>query len=235
TGALETKPDDATNRLSLAALPDRWLVLRLFVPTGAQQASFRGWVICADIGSVVGLAAWQGEQALPAAKRDTVSPDELTGSVGGSAQWASVYDAVGDRFAFHDPLDDLATVAPNGVTVDQAGYLIAGWWSKAELDPLDAARTDASLHDHLSRMGWQLVEDQEDGHQLVPFAAVEAAKRSSLDLVSAERYGSPEPPATNPGPAPGPIARAIEPMTRYEPAITPFADVAGSVVSSEPL
>src|SRR5262249_7173539 len=75
TGARETKPDDATNCLSLAALPVRWLVLRLFVPTGAQQASFRGWVICADIGSVVALAAWRGERALPAAKRHTVSPD----------------------------------------------------------------------------------------------------------------------------------------------------------------
>jgi len=239
TGTLETKPDEATNRLSLAALPDRWLVLRMLVPTGASQAALRGWLICADIGTVVDLSAWQGEQSLPPAKRHTVAADELTGSVGGSAQWASVYDAVLDRFAFHDPLDDLASIAPNGVTADQVGYLIAGWWSKPELDPLDAARTDASLHDHLVRLGWQLVEDQEDGHRLVPYAEVAAARRSSVNLISAERYASPEPtgpPPTTAAAAPGDqIARALEPMKSYQPVVTPFADAASRVVSSEPL
>src|SRR5436190_18902581 len=148
-GTLTTKPDGSRNRLELAALPDRWLVLRLYVPSGAAQVATRGWVVCADTGTVVGLADWAGEQSPPAAKRRTVAPNELTGSVGGSPQWASTYDAVIDRFAFHDPLDDLAAAAPNGVAGDQLGYLVTGWWSHAELDPLDSARTNASLHDHL--------------------------------------------------------------------------------------
>jgi hypothetical protein len=226
-GTLTTKPDGSTNRLELAALPDRWLVLRLFAPSGATQVASRGWVVCADVGTVVELADWTGEQSPPAAERRTVAPDELTGSVGGSPQWASTYDAVIDRFAFHDPLDDPAAAAPNGVAGDQVGYLVAGWWSHAELDPLDSARTAASLHDHLDRMGWHLEEDREDGHRLVAYRSLEIMRRSTVGLTSAERYGGPEPSA--------PAREAISPVTRYEPFLTPFADVAHRVVSSEPL
>ena len=68
----------------------------------------------------------------------------------GSAQWAATYDAVIDRFAFHDPLDDLADRrAERRRPPTRSATSITGWWSHAELDPLDAARTDASLHDLL--------------------------------------------------------------------------------------
>ncbi len=241
-GTLATRPDGSTNRLALSALPDRWLVLRLLVPAGATEVSARGWVICADLGTVVDLPAWTGEQALPAAKRRTVTAGELTGSVGGSAQWASTYDAVIDRFAFHDPLDDLGTVAPSGVAGDQAGYLVSGWWSHAELDPLDAARSDASLHDHLDRMRWHLQEDHEDGHRLVAFGALDSVRRSRLNLLTADRYSSPEPDVSariaNPNVTRDSahlVREAIEPVTRYEAHLTPFAEVAHRVVASEPL
>jgi hypothetical protein len=245
-GTLQTMPDGSTNRLGLAALPDRWLVLRLLVAAGASDVTTRGWVICADIGTVVDLAAWNGEQSLPAAKRHTIAAGELTGSVGGSAQWASTYDAVIDRFAFHDPLEDLTAVAPNGTAGGQAGYLVAGWFSHPELDPLDAARTDASLHDHLDQLGWHLQEDLEGGFRVAASRAVQSLKRSTIDLVSAERYAADGQPgqAQSRPPAGGaaaaaeeaaPIQRAIEPTTRYEAHLTPFADVARAVVSSEPV
>jgi hypothetical protein len=247
-GTLAAQPEGATNRLGLAALPDRWLVLRLLAPNGATQASARGWVLCADRGTVVELADWQGEQALPGAKRRTIAPQELTGSVGGSAQWASTYDAVRDRFAFHDPLDDLATVAPNGVAGEQIGYVVAGWWSRPELDPLDAARTDASLHDHLDRMGWHLQEDEEDGYRLASRGAVEEVRRATIGLRSAQRYapadggGDGAAPAEADAAAARPAAAdagaairgALAPETRYEPLATPFADAARRVVASPP-
>jgi hypothetical protein len=236
-GTLAARPEGTINRLALSALPDRWLVLRLLAPNGATQVSVRGWVVCADIGTVIDLPDWTGEQSVPAAGRRTVAPAELTGSVGGSAQWASAYDAVRERFAFRDPLDDLAAVAPNGVAGDQAGYLVAGWWSHAELDPLDAARTNASLHDHLDRMGWYLQEDLEDGHRLVAFGAVESIRRATLDLRTADRYLPPEA-ETRRGDAQDPAAsirRAIEPTTRYEARMTPFAEVTKRVVAAEPL
>jgi hypothetical protein len=245
-GTLAVQPEGATNRLGLAALPDRWLVLRLLAPNGATQVHARGWVVCAERGTVVELADWRGEQALPDAKRRTIGPEELTGSVGGSAQWASTYDAVRDRFAFHDPLDDLAALAPNGVAGEQVGYLITGWWSQAALDPLDAARTDASLHDQLDRMGWYLQEDLEGGHRLPVRAELDAIRRATLGLRSAERYAPadgggpaapedlapPERPTT--ADAAAAIRGALAPETRYVPHATPFADVARRVVASPP-
>ena len=77
----------------------------------------------------------------------TVPAAELTGSAGGSLNWVGIYDATVNRLAFHDPLDDLAAVAPGGVEGDQTAYVVAGWWSTAALDPLDGAQTTSSLHD----------------------------------------------------------------------------------------
>ncbi|HEX3609325.1 MAG TPA: hypothetical protein VHU14_06625 [Solirubrobacterales bacterium] len=257
-GSLAAQPEGATNRLGLAALPDRWLVLRLLAPNGESEVAARGWVVCADRGTVVELAEWHGEQSLPDAKRRTIAPPDLTGSVGGSAQWASIYDAVADRFGFHDPLDDLADLAPQGAAGDQVGYLVSGWWSQPGLDPLDAARTDASLHDLLERMGWHLQEDLEGGHALAPRNVVEGIRRATIGLHSAERYapaetaqaaGAEKPAAPHnaeAAPAAAPIERlpaadataairaALEPETRYEPYATPFADVARRVVASPP-
>ena len=76
--------------------------------------------------------------------------------------WAGVYDAVLNRFAFHDPLADVATVAPKGVDGDCAAYVVAGWWSDPAHDPLDAARSNDSLHELLERLRWRLLYDWGD-------------------------------------------------------------------------
>ena len=44
-GSLTRQPDDATNRLGLPALPDRWLVLRMLVMSGASAVQTAGWVV----------------------------------------------------------------------------------------------------------------------------------------------------------------------------------------------
>ncbi len=187
-GALTRQPDGSTNRLGLPALPDRWLVLRLYVRAGATQAETVGWVLLADSGTVVPLDGWQGEGQLPPAARHTVANAELTGSVGGSAQWASTYDAVTDRFAFHDPLDFTTGEAGLSLEGDQVGYVVAGWWSQATLDPLDVARTDASLHDTLDRMGWRLADTAGDPQRQIEARSVDAIRRASLGLATADRY-----------------------------------------------
>ncbi len=237
-GTLAQRPDGSTNRLGLPALPDRWLVLRLLAPEGATEVSSRGWVLCADTGTVVALDQWAGEQAPPAAARHTVLPAELTGSVGGSAQWASTYDAVIDRFAFHDPLDDLAEVAPGGLTGAQVGYLISGWWSHPELDPLDAARTDASLHDRLDAMSWLLADPAGDTMPEFELNAVDAIRRDSLGLVTGARYDRPEEAvALRPNLAADHTAQiraAIEPTTTYAAVLSPFAEAARRVITAEP-
>ena len=101
------------NRLGLPALPDRWVVLRIVVPRrGADRAAMRGWVIEADTTRVVPLESWPDASVAPTGK--TVAPEELTGSVGGTLNWTGVYDAVANRFAVHDPLDDLDSLPGGG-------------------------------------------------------------------------------------------------------------------------
>ena len=99
-----------------AALPDRWVVLRLLTPDGATTVAVRGWVLEADRarGRPGRLA---GRAARPPPRRPArCRPAELTGTAGGSPTWAATYDAVLNRFAFHDPLDDLATGARTAST-----------------------------------------------------------------------------------------------------------------------
>ena len=80
-----------------------------------------GWVIEADRAVAVPLGSWSeggaaAQSATPAGL--TLERTQLTGTVGGGVAWAAVYDAVLNRFAFHDPLADLTTLAPQGVDDD---------------------------------------------------------------------------------------------------------------------
>lgn len=247
-GTLARQPDGATNRLGLPALPDRWLVLRLYVPAGATQAETVGWVLLADRGTVVPLDRWHGEGQPPAAARHTVASAELTGSVGGSTQWASTYDAVADRFSFHDPLNFVTSGSDLSLEGDQVGYVVAGWWSQAALDPLDAARTDASLHDALDRMGWRLADTAGDPQPQIEARSVDAIRRESLGLVTGDRYDGESTAAVQSGAAPdseglvgtsaldagAQIKDVIAPTTKFVSAVSPFADVARRVVTAEP-
>ena len=45
----------SSNKLKLPALPDRWVVLRILVPKGAQAPHVRGWVLEADNARAVPL------------------------------------------------------------------------------------------------------------------------------------------------------------------------------------
>ena len=157
--------DRSTNRLGLATLPDRWVVVRVLVPKGQLRAHVRGWVIEADTAKAVSIDEYPaGAAAAPQAGR-TVPPADLNGSAGGSLNWVAVYDATINRLAFFDPLDDLATVAPSGVEGDHVSYVVAGWWSSPSADPLDGAHTTANLHSRLHDLGWALTDDHEGGDQ----------------------------------------------------------------------
>jgi hypothetical protein len=196
SGKLEQREAGSANRLGLPPLPDRWVVLRIVLPVGATQASVRGWVIEAERAVAVPLESWtEGSAASQAATPAgiTLRADQLTGAVGGSVQWASVYDAVLNRFAFHDPLDDLAAIAPDGVDASATSYLVAGWWSKAERDPLDAARSGKSLDDLLDQLKWRRLNDWAGSrsNQSARFAADDV--RSAVGLKTAGRFDAGRP------------------------------------------
>ena len=198
-GRLEQRDDGVSNRLSLPQLPDRWVVLRIVLPAGSGQPAVRGWVLEADRAVAVPLEQWSegsaaSQAATPAGQR--VQPGDLTGTIGGSITWSAVYDAVVNRFAFHDPLADLAADAPNGVDRDGAAYLVAGWWSQPAADPLDSARSSASLGELLDGLGWRLLADFGDAGSDQQQRASDQTLRAALGLTTGSRFPVAEAAAT---------------------------------------
>jgi len=198
-GSFKQTGDGASNRLALPPLPDRWVVLRLVLPRGASLPVTTGWVIEADRAVAVPLAQWTegssaSQGATPAGA--AIDRDQLTGTVGGAVSWSGVYDAVLNRFAFHDPLADLATLAPQGVDADCAAYIVAGWWSDPALDPLDKARSNDSLHELLDRMRWRLLYEWGDAAGAQQQDAAQAELRRALGLTSTDRWSGSRPVAT---------------------------------------
>jgi hypothetical protein len=191
-GELADADGGSANRLTMAPLPDRWVVLRLLALAGTGTVHARGWVLDATLGRAVPLEEWPAGAAGRPATGKTVTATELTGSVGGSLSWTGQYDAVTNRMAFHDPLDDLGKVAPDG-THDRLGtYVVAGWWSDPPNDPLDGAQTSTSVHTRLNELGWSLMTDAEGGDEGVLVARLDAERRATLGLPTQQRYAGPE-------------------------------------------
>ncbi|WP_374566687.1 hypothetical protein [Ideonella sp.] len=195
-GQLAQRTDGSANRLTLPLLPDRWVVLRLMLPLGATEVVLTGWVLEADRAVAVPLGSWTeggsaSQSAVPAGAE--LTREQLTGTVGGSVSWAACYDAVLNRFAFHDPLADVAALAPKGVDENCAAYLVAGWWSDPALDPLDSARSNTSLHELLDRLRWRLLYEWGDEQWALQEQKAQFDLRKALGLTTAERWSSPRP------------------------------------------
>ncbi len=189
------------NRLALPALPDRWVVLRLVTPAGATTVSVAGWVLEADRAVRAALADWPAAGATATPSGAPLAPAALTGAAGGAPTWAATYDSVENRFALHDPLDDIALVAPNGVIGNSATYVVAGWWSDVTLDPLDAAHDGGSLDALLHSLGWSAVTPWVDTPAYQRASDEVSRLRSAANLTSASRFATAagvEPPAAPP-------------------------------------
>ena len=193
-GKLEQRSDGAANRLSLPALPDRWLVLRIALPVGADQPRLTGWVLEAERARAVPLASFrEGAEAAGTAAGVAIAKEQLTGTVGGALSWSGVYDAVLNRFAFHDPLADLAELAPSGVDQDCVSYLVAGWWSEPRLDVLDRARSSESLHELLDELRWGLLTEWGDEAVDQQREQAELDRKQQLGLTTPARWSRPRP------------------------------------------
>ncbi len=185
-GTMRESEDDV---LDLAALPDRWLLLRILAPNGADRTHVQGWVIEADTTRVVALADWrEGTDAGSTPTGKTLSGRDLNAGAGGSLSWTASYDAALNRFAIHDPLDDLGEAAANGSFNDAATYLVAGWWSRAAEDPLDAARSARGFAQVVESLGWRVGADTSGQTAYVDTAEQIAAARSRFGIDSASRF-----------------------------------------------
>src|SRR5690606_24370869 len=112
----------------------------------------------------------------------------------------------------------------------------AGWWSNPELDPLDGAQTSASLHDRLEELGWHLADDAEGGHALMMMSDVQAAMRSSLGLMTAQRYDPQEKTLQQQTRASSEVVlkQLAENVVAFEPGRSVFVDQVSSVVAAKP-
>jgi hypothetical protein len=199
----------AGSRLGMPALPDRWLVLRLLHPAGADQPAITGWVLFADRAVAVPLADFREESpAAGPAAGPALDAGRLTGVAGGSVAWSGVYDAVLNRFAFHDTLADVPAVAPGGVDSGCATYLVAGWWRTPAQDPLDAARSDDSLHELLDRLRWRLLYEWGDASFEQARRQSEDELRHALGLTTASRWDTGRPTTGTGQRSPRPAAQA---------------------------
>ena len=228
-GALTNVDDGSRNRLGMPALPDRWVVIRIAAPIGGATVLVKGWVIEADTAKVIPLENWPAGSAAAVPEGRTVAREDLTGTVGGHVNWVAGYDGVKNRLAFYDPLTDLPTAAPQGVTDDLATYVVAGWWSDPTLDPLDGADTASSLHVRLHEIGHRLVTDAEGADQALQDRKLQAARRDTLGLASGSRYGT-----SIALKAASPVQDALLTAKAYSPLASKLAENAAAVVAAEP-
>ena len=145
----DLRGDDATGDLGFRPLPDRWLVARLGPPTSlGLRRSLTAWVVESTTAVVTPLAAWKPEATLPTGD-DVIPPTDLHPGSGGDAAWAAVYDSAVGRFGFHDPLEGTGTRPV-------FSYVVVGWYSVPELDPLHGAVTSSAYHAILDDLAWDV-------------------------------------------------------------------------------
>ncbi len=184
-GTMNDRDPGAANRLALAPLPDRWAILRLLIPRGASRAAVAGWIVEADTTKVTALADWPAPDKARPATGKTIAAATLTGTSGGTLNWSGCYDAVANRFSLHDPLTALPT---EGVLGDFASYLVCGWWSEPNRDPLDVATSNAGLQARLEELRWRLTDDLEDRGSTAKKNEAKLQRQSTATLTSQPRH-----------------------------------------------
>jgi hypothetical protein len=136
---------------SMRPLADRWLVVRI---GGGIPRRTQAWIIESERCLVTDLATWTPSSIPPAANAGATpnfTSAQLTAIAGGDPAWAAVYDAVQNRFAMHDDLSDLDPADAAG----PLSYLVCGWWSQDENDPLYAPDLTAYA-DRVTALRWAI-------------------------------------------------------------------------------
>jgi hypothetical protein len=225
--APQTAPTTRGGGLGLAALPDRWAVLRIVAAKDATRVAVRGWVLDAARATAWDLPNYPAGASIPPRAGETPAPavpaEGLTGTAGGTLTWSGGYDAAFGRFAWHDPLDDLRAdptlggALAGGAAGGRASYLVVGWWSDAELDPLDRIRTEGGLAERLASLRWRLPPGGGTEAQEREGAAVRSA---AVGLPTAQRWTTV---------TAGAIARAA-PIRSATPSVHALAAEAAGIV-----
>ncbi len=151
TGTVTHAPGQAAApQLGLPPVPNRWLVARI---GGGVPRRVAAWVVEADRGDTVPLAAWREQaNARAGARTPWLEASKLTAVTGGDPAWAAVLDGVVDRFAVHDDLAGLHAADAGGTVT----YSVCGWYSDAALDPLAGAGGRGGFEALIERLRWSV-------------------------------------------------------------------------------
>ena len=161
-------PSAAGGGVGMAALPDRWLVLRLLAPAaGAGTAVSRGWVLDAATGRAWDLVRldWRPpgrrrRRGAGNARRSARRSDRRRRRHADMDRRGTTPRAAGSPFTTRSTTSNadpaLGGTLPGGPVAERATYTVVGWWSRGDLDPLDEIRGTASLDRRLADLGWTL-------------------------------------------------------------------------------
>jgi hypothetical protein len=246
-GRLQDPRQGSGGGLGMGALPDRWAVLRVLAAAapaaGTPPTAVRGWLLDAAAGVARDLAAGATGTPLAQDPARQLDPGELTGTAGGSLTWTGAYDAAYSRFAWHDPLDDLAAdpqlggALPGGAFAGSATYVVVGWYSTASLDPLDGVRTTDSLAERLAGLGWRLItgggdEGSEREGTLDRLADLGVTVASRLDTAGTIARIAPRP-ADQPAEAAGPGTAATAAGASHVSTVPAFRAIGAASLARE--
>jgi hypothetical protein len=166
--------------------PNRWAVLRSFVPPSTQNPSqpsatvpvlsagilrsdslhslgsndspYPGDGVINGIGDYVPLEMWDGS---------TTGPAFLQVPGPGDVSWSAAYDNIRNVFAFHD---DLTGRVPGFYS-----YQVIGWYADPASDPLSKWSTQSDWLTLMGKLGWGVGQDQENA---LPAGLITAAQAS---------------------------------------------------------
>lgn len=140
-------------KLELMPLPNRWLVLRL---EPGKKRQLRGWVVESERGldQPSKLQVWKDKPRKDQKQGDgsRLAPEQLTAVAGGDLASAAVFDSSENRFGIYDDL------AGFKFATQPLAYMVVGWYSVPELDPLSRGAGDPSFDELMKRLGWSIDE-----------------------------------------------------------------------------
>lgn len=168
------------------AIPDRWLVVRYY-PSGSitSRRAIQAWVLRAgdyptdgSLPKPIPIDQWT--ETGPS----DISRDDITAMGRGDAAWAAYYDNVQNRLAFYDALHD--------VKQGPIAYLVCGWYSNPDRDPLGASQVK-SLSDFYATMAglqWGLEDGELEVSQNHAWKFISAATQIGLRTREAVAAGT---------------------------------------------
>lgn len=133
---------------SFPALPDRWLVTRIYPSAEhADRRAVRSWILQAhdDNPQPIDLDSWMEPGTPPEGIKN---PLRALGY--GDLSWAGFFDNTQNRLAFYDDLKDIKE--------GPVAYLVCGWYSDPEQDPTGSATVHslAEFNARMQELGWAL-------------------------------------------------------------------------------